>query len=552
MRSFSRPLQPSRLAPGYSSGRRKRKIGTLGAILAALLSGSHSVAASQSSDSLSPATMPAIATIDDRFESYNVEMAEVIGGKFWKPYDSATLASLKAKAATARAGNSASLVIGQDPAMFQARASIDLGNPRLRRLARALGPAYVRVSGTWANSAFFSDSDSPPAEAPAGFQGVLTRPQWKGVIEFALAVNAELVTSFAISAGVRDAAGVWTSLQARPLLDYTQSIGGTVAAAELFNEPSMPSAGGAPPGYDANSYAKDIAAFRLFAKAAAPAMAIVGPGSVGEGGIMASVMPLLSTRKMLEASPPPIFDIYSYHSYAAASIRCASLGPSAQTTADAALSEQWLARPDSIYAYYIKLRNRFEPGKAVWITETADAACGGNPWAATFLDSFRYLDQLGRLARRGVAVVFHNTLASSEYGLLDQKSFEPRPNYWAALLWRRLMGTTVLDATGSEGGLHLYAHCLRRHPGGVALLAINTSRTQTHLRNLPMAGSRYLLTADQLESPSVKLNGETLHLGRNDELPVLRGTAVKAGSSAFQPASITFLTFAAAHNAKCH
>ena len=63
------------------------------------------------------------------------------------------------------------------------------------------------------------------------------------------------------------------------------------------------------------------------------------------------------------------------------------------------------------------------------------------------------LDQLGRLARRGVAVVFHNTLASSEYGLLDQKSFEPRPNYWAALLWRRLMGTTVLDAIHSEAGL---------------------------------------------------------------------------------------------------
>ena len=529
MRSTTRSLESLRFADDYSSGRLKRKIATLGAVLFALLSGNHLVAASQPSASFSPATMPAIATIDDRFESYNVEMAEVIGGKFWKPYDSATLASLKAKAAAAQTGNSASLVIGQDPTMFQARAPIDLSNPRLRRLASALGPAYVRVSGTWANSAFFSDSDSPPAEAPAGFQGVLSRPQWKGVIDFTQAVNAELVTSFAISAGVRDAAGVWTPLQARPLLQYTQSIGGKVAAAELFNEPSMPSAGGAPPGYDANSYAKDIAAFRLFAKAAVPAMAIVGPGSVGEGGVMSSVMPLLSTRKMLEASPPPTFDIYSYHSYAAASIRCGSLGSSAQTTADAALSEQWLARPDSIYAYYIDLRDRFEPGKAVWITETADAACGGNPWAATFLDSFRYLDQLGRLARRGVAVVFHNTLASSEYGLLDQKSFEPRPNYWAALLWRRLMGTTVLDAGRSEAGLHLYAHCLREHPGGVALLAINTSRTQSRSINLPMAGDRYSLAAEKLESPSVKLNGQTLHLGRNDELPALRGAARESG-----------------------
>ena len=552
MRSTSRSLESLRFPDESSSGRLKGKIVTLGAGLFALLSGNHLAAASQPSASLSPATMPAIATIDDRFESYNVEMAEVIGGKFWKPYDPATLASLEAKAAAAQAGSSASLVIGQDPTLFEARPPIDLRNPRLRRLASALAPAYVRVSGTWANSVFFSDSDSPPAQAPAGFQGVLSRPQWKRVIDFTQVVNAELVTSFAISAGVRDAAGVWTPVQARPLLQYTQSIGGKVAAAELFNEPSMPSAGGAPPGYDANSYAKDIAAFRLFAKAAVPAMAIVGPGSVGEGGVMSSVMPLLSTRKMLEASPPPTFDIYSYHSYAAASIRCGSLGSPAQTTADAALSEQWLARPDSIYAYYIDLRDRFEPGKAVWITETADAACGGNPWAATFLDSFRYLDQLGRFARRGVAVVFHNTLASSEYGLLDQKSFEPRPNYWAALLWRRLMGTTVLDALGSEAGLHLYAHCLRGRPGGVALLALNTSRTQSRSINLSMAGDRYSLAAENLESPSVKLNGQTLHLGRNDELPALHGAAVKAGTSTLQPATITFLTFATANNQNCH
>ena len=90
------------------------------------------------------------------------------------------------------------------------------------------------------------------------------------------------------------------------------------------------------------------------------------------------------------------------------------------------------------------------------LTETADAACGGNPWAATFLDTFRYLDQLGRMAKRGVQVHMHNTLASSDYGLLDDKSFAPRPNYWGALLWRKFMGTTVLDAGASPvPGLHL-------------------------------------------------------------------------------------------------
>jgi hypothetical protein len=31
-----------------------------------------------------------IGTVDECFQSYNIEMAEVIGGRFWKPYDKMT------------------------------------------------------------------------------------------------------------------------------------------------------------------------------------------------------------------------------------------------------------------------------------------------------------------------------------------------------------------------------------------------------------------------------------------------------------------------------
>ena len=34
---------------------------------------------------ITPATLPRIATVDERYQSYNVEMLEVTGGKFWKP-----------------------------------------------------------------------------------------------------------------------------------------------------------------------------------------------------------------------------------------------------------------------------------------------------------------------------------------------------------------------------------------------------------------------------------------------------------------------------------
>ena len=495
---------------------------------------------------LAPATMTRIGTVDERFQSYNIEMIEVTGGRFWKPYTE------NGKPASAPAGP---VPAGMDPSMYEYRPPINLANPRLRALAMALGPAYVRVSGTWANSTYFHDSDTPPpAKPPQGFGGVLTRQQWKGVVDFSGAVDAKIVSSFATSPGTRDARGVWTPSEATKVLSYTKSIGGSIAAAEFMNEPTYAEMGGAPKGYDAAAYGRDIAVFRPFVKTAVPEMAILGPGGVGEGiplmpiGLAGSV---LKTEDILKATGP-VFDEFSYHSYGATSKRCAAMGPTSQTTAEAALSEDFFSRADTIEAFYASLRDRFEPGKSIWLTETADAACGGNPWASTFLDSFRYLDQLGRLAKRGVKVHTHNTLASSDYGLLDSDTLEPRSNYWAALLWRKLMGTTVLDPGPSPAAsLHLYAHCLRGVEGGVALLAINADRVASASLDLPATTERYTLTAHNLTDSSVQMNGSELRLGDHNELPMLEGKPENSGRVSFAPVSITFLAIADAHNRAC-
>jgi hypothetical protein len=220
--------------------------------------------------------------------------------------------------------------------------------------------------------------------------------------------------------------------------------------------------------------------------------------------------------------------------------------------ADAALSDEWLARPDRIEQFYSSVRDHFEPGKPLWNTETAQAACGGDRWASTFLDTFRYLNQLGSSARRGVQVHMHNTLAASDYGLLTEYTFEPRPNYWAALLWHTLMGTTVLDPGLSPATtLHLYAQCLPNHPGGVTLLVINANPQTAQSLDLPLASERYTLTAANLQDNHIQLNGVDLQLGLNDALPSLKGVSTHAGSVSFAPASITFLTIPKAHNASC-
>jgi hypothetical protein len=514
-------------------------------IAVAALAGSGKAAAQAPTLSVEPSSLPRLGTIDDRFQSYNIEMVEVTGGRFWKPYTAS--ASSPSAHATVNADN---VPATGKPDLFEYRPPIDLANARLRTLAAALAPAYLRVSGTWANTTYFSDSDVPAPTPPDGFRAVLSRERWKAVIDFARTVNADIVTSMATSPGVRDAAGLWRSDQARRLFAYTRSIGGRIAAAELMNEPTLAAMGGAPQGYDAAAYGRDFKAFVAFIRASEPDTIVLGPGSIGDTTAMQSRPSspgFINTRELLAASGPGI-DAFSYHHYGALSQRCS--GIPGQATPEAALSEHWLSSTERTRAFYQSLRDEFAPDKPMWLTETAEAACGGNPWASTFLDTFRYLDQLGRLARTGVQVVAHNTLAASDYGLLDEKAFRPRPNYWAALLWRRLMGTTVLNA-GMHGGTHLYAHCRRGARGGVTLLAINPDRTTTAILRLTVASERYTLSADDLQSADVKLNGTVLELQPNDNLPELVGLKSPSDTIELLPATITFITIENAENSAC-
>jgi glycosyl hydrolase family 79 len=484
-------------------------------LVAALLAALACSGAFADGPSIDPANMTRVGTVDERFQSFNIEMVEVTGGRFWKPYGPKPP------------------VAGTD--LYAYRPPIDLTNVKLRKLAAALAPTYLRVSGTWANSTYFSDMERAPSTPPAGFNGILTRGQWRDVIDFSQAVDGKIVTSFAISPGTRDAAGVWTPDQAARLLAYTRFLGGSIAAAEFMNEPGLPAINGAPAGYNAAAYGRDFKIFRSFIKQTAPEMMVLGPGVADEA-------PLASD--LLAASGPGV-DVFSYHHYGTLSERC--IGTS---TPEAALSEAWFAQTDQALTFHSALRDQFDPGKPIWLTETADAACGGNRWSSTFLDTFRYLDQLGRLSKAGVQVVMHNTLAASDYGLLDERTLAPRPNYWGALLWRRLMGATVLDSgLPIEQGLHVYAHCQRGKSGGVALLVINTDRIASRSLTLTSASERYALDATSLRSTIVQLNGMTLALDDRDELPFIEGLSTHAGTLTFAPATISFLTIAAENNA---
>ncbi|MEO6717922.1 MAG: hypothetical protein ABIM50_11840 [Novosphingobium sp.] len=473
--------------------------------------------------------LPKIAEVDPRFQSYNVEMVEVTGGRFWAPYG------------------------GPAGETYRTRPPENLADPHLRALARHLGPAYVRVSGTWANSTYLEAEGEHLTVPPAGYEQVLTRAQWRGLVDFARSVDAKVGISYAVSEGTRGADGTWKTDQAQRLLDLTRTAGGDIAFSEYINEPNAASLGRLPKDYSVADYTRDFRIFRGWAKREAPAMKIIGPGGVGEGGDLskipvASLAKMLLTEQLMKANPNTV-EAVSYHFYGGVSQRCANTRARTVEKAEA-LTPEWLDLTLRDWRYYSGLRNKYEPGTPMWVTETAQSACGGSPWSATFLDAFRYVNQLGLLAQNGVRVVFHNTLAASDYSLIDQDTREPRPNYWAAVLWRQTMGTGVLASPHSPSSdVRIYAHCLAGAKGGVGLAAINLG-TQVQSVSLGGRAFSWTLAGQPLDTRSVTVNGEAPSLRPNGTLAGLTGRPT-GGTVALPGQSIVFVAVPGAANPAC-
>jgi hypothetical protein len=480
-----------------------------------------------------PERLPLAATIDERFVSFAVDLDQLAGGTFWDPAGGPTTVRVP---------------------------PYDFSRERIRNLARALGPAYMRLGGSASDRTYYDLSDAP-SEAPPPFQLVLDRAEWDAANAFAADLGLEIVFTVAAGAGPRDGDRRWTPDNARVLLAYTKERGYPLAALEFGNEPNLFAVRAGITGYDAAAFSRDLETFRALRDDVMPGVPIFAPGNVytrtqGEepipgivfGPRATEMMPLIGSR----------VDGVNYHYYAAISTRC-PLGP--RVTADTALDPAYLDGVEEAASATEALRDEFAPGKPVWLTETGGQSCGGQIGVGDrFVNTIWWLNTLGDLARRGQRVVVRQTLSGSTYGLIDELTEEPRPDYWAALIFRRLMGTRVLrvpeEATAIPG-LRIYAHCRRGGPpGAVTVLAINVDRSVTATLPLEVLGLSppaeiYVGTAQDLAGHELLLNGETLRTARDGTPPPLAGVALEGMNLAVPPAGWIFATFATADVAAC-
>ena len=471
-----------------------------------------------------------IRDINPKLMSYNIEMTEVTGGTFWKAYSQAQVEGKEVfppiKGFHEMAG------------IMQVYPPINLYGAKVRKLSKAFGPVWVRVSGTWATKTYYDFDGHTNGVIPDGYQSILTKEQWTNLLDFVKAVDAKLLVSVANCEGLHSANEPWNPSQAEVLFKYSKDYGVPIDAAEFMNEPNMLAFSGAPKGYTAANYRRDQDLFFAWVKKNYPEVLTVGPctvameaanqGDFNAGGIVSMMGDNCNTDDLMNGTVEPI-NVFSYHYYNGISDRLASVMPSMHWSPDNTLSEAYLGVAPHSARSVLPFRDKYCPNGEIWVTESGDAGGGGNSWAPTFMDVFRTLNELGTYATITDGVIFHNTLASSAYGFLDHETFDPRPNYFAVLLWTMLMGNEVYDSEiAISEGAHIFAHSRKDGKVGYAYLAINNSKEDSTILEFEGDAEVYLLSASHIRSLTMHLNGKELKLDENNNLPDLKPVVVNS------------------------
>ena len=499
---------------------------------------------------LDPSVLRELRKMNPRLISYNVEMTEVTGGTFWKAYTDAQVDGTEQVPPPDFSKGLAAMHQWYDP--------IDTTNPRLIKLAKALGSCWIRVSGTWATKTYY---DFDETGLPEGYFNHLHKQQWLNLLDFVKAVGGKLKISVANCDGLHSSDEPWNPSQAEKIFALSKEYGVPIEAVEFVNEPNMGETTGFPKGYTPENFRRDQDLFHKWVRENYPECMIVGISDTDPNAMtydawgnkhpwatdadtagIAAVFKCWTTGELLDGCTEKL-DVFSYHYYNGVSERMAAMMPSAFTPYEGCLSEGYLGAAGHTCRSFLSYRDRYCPGGEMWVTESGDAGAGGHTWASTYAEVLRTLNEIGEFATLTNGVIFHNTLASSDYGWLKHGTFLPRPSYFSVLLWKKLMGNTVY-ATGEKirEGAHVFAHNRADGKEGVAYLVINNSWTETTNVELPKEAQVYALTGNgSMRSRTMLLNGTELVLGENDELPEMNGVTVPAGKLEVAPGGCAFI-----------
>lgn len=235
-------------------------------------------------------------------------------------------------------------------------------------------------------------------------------------------------------------------------------------------------------------------------------------------------------------------DIFSWHYYPlnTKSNRHWDLATIEKLTNPIVLNQDRLRAKSILRAVHQK-----KPLMPVWIGETASVSGGGEKRLSnTFANGFWYLDELAMYATEGGKVLIRQDLiGGGGYSLLSLTKdgvYAPSPDYWTALLWKRLIGTDVLSVTQhalspsnllhSQGDLRTYAFC-DKEKQAVNLVYLNMRYSPIEINSIKLQGREVLMTGGKRKeyqlsnanilAQSIRLNNKLVETRNAKQIPAL-------------------------------
>lgn len=392
----------------------------------------------------------------------------------------------------------------------------------LLSLAAALAPAFFRVGGTEQDHLWYDMHNCFAKDRCSGrarlFKEALPKSSLDDLFHFARSAGYKVVFGLNAGLGPRNGTKAWTPDNAAELIAFaTQTYPDVSGWWELGNEPEAFTffqhtfVG-------AQQLVDDFQRLRSTLADVSPSSHLLGIDSFGnppfEGPDGWSFLP-----SFLKHGGGDVVDIVTYHWYPLLG-NCGGFLPQSQChriRGYATLEDAVTVAFNDTAEKFAHMRTLVEvSGKPLWLGEGSLAAAGGRDGVTNrFASTLFYLFELGQAATTGHAVFLRQCLAGAAYGLIDVHSLKPLPDYWGALLYKRLMGTQVHEVTVSWP-LRGFAHCHPTQYEKVTVLIVNPSGSAWRL-NLTQAGgafSLFLMTGgnatEPLASSDLRINGKLM------------------------------------------
>lgn len=423
--------------------------------------------------------------------------------------------------------------------------NLDLKNKILANAIKAFSPLRIRIGGSLQDQVVYDVGTSSPKcphfkrrdDELFGFsKGCLPMDRWDLINKFFNETGAKITFGLNALVGRRKAGGgdslmvgEWNPKNAHDLIRYTASKGYKIDSYELGNELC---GSGVAARIEAGQYGRDIVVLKKLVQELYPDPA-TRPKVLGPAGFYDKQW----FDTFLETSGPNVVDGLTHHIY--------NLGAGVDPNLINKVQDPSFL--DQIAETYRDISGSIKqhgPWSRAWVGEAGGAYNSGGKYVShSFVDGFWYLDQLGMTSTFNHKVFCRQSLIGGNYGLLNTTTFIPNPDYYGALLWHRLMGTSVLFAshTGSPY-LRAYSHCSKKTTG-IAVLVINMSNSTTfevlveddsNLKNQEYNNANereeYHLTPKDANilSDVLLLNGAPLKLTEKFDIPAMKPKLVDA------------------------